>query len=167
MRDRVEVDCHISFTIERQLKAYIECKEHTERHEILWHEWNHNKRWLMLVQQLILPSFPSYSLHDVTHSQAVMHNIEMLLGEDNIRLLSATDCFLILHTVFIHDIGMCITHEDKKNIIRDKKFHAFLEELSSDSGNSMNMYAKALLQECKEIDANPDENRNQAILEKN
>lgn len=31
-------ECHISFTIERQLKAYTECKDHTERHDILWHE---------------------------------------------------------------------------------------------------------------------------------
>ena len=166
MGKKVEAECHISFTIERQLKAYIECKEHTERHEILWHEWNHNKRWLILVQQLILPSFPSYSMHDVTHFQAVLHNIEMLLGEDNIKLLSASDCFLILHTVYIHDIGMCITDEDKRNIIRDEKFHDFLENLSHDSGSGMDKHAKMLLEKCKEINNNPGKDENQIILSK-
>ena len=116
-------ECYISCTIEKQLKRYTECPDHTERHELLWHEWNHNKRWLMHVQQLILPSFPAYSMHDSTHSEAVLHNIEMLLGEYNITSLSATDCFLILHTAYIHDIGMCITHADKMEMLKNKNFH--------------------------------------------
>ncbi len=164
MEKILKMECHIPFTIERQLKNYTECKEHTERHEILWHEWNHNKRWLILVQQLILPSFPSYSMHDITHSQAVLHNIEMLLGEDNIKLLSASDCFLILHTVYIHDIGMCITDDDRRNIIEDKKFHDFLERLSQDDGSSMSKYAGILLEECKEIERNPNKDINKIIL---
>lgn len=166
MEKEFETECHISFTIERQLKSYIECKEHTERHEILWHEWNHNKRWLTLVQQLILPSFPSYSMHDVTHCQAVLHNIEMLLGEDNIKLLSASDCFLILHTVYIHDIGMCITDEDKRNIIGDEKFHNFLETLSHENKNEMKKYADILLKKCEELKNNSEKDENQSILEK-
>lgn len=159
-----KTECCIPLTIEKQLKAYVECKEHTERHEILWHEWNHNKRWLILVQQLILPSFPSYSMHDVTHSQAVLHNIEMLLGEDNIKLLSASDCFLILHTVYIHDIGMCITDDDRKNIIENKKFHDFLERLSQNDGNGMNKYAGILLNECREIERNSGKDAYKRIL---
>lgn len=166
MGKKLETECHISFTIERQLKAYMECKEHTERHEILWHEWNHNKRWLILVQQLILPSFPSYSMHDVTHAECVLHNIEMLLGEDNIKLLSASDCFLILHTVYIHDIGMCITDEDKKNIIKDENFHDFLEQLSHDTGSGMDKHAETLLEKCKEINSNSEKDENQIILNK-
>lgn len=164
MEKTLKMECCIPFTIEKQLKAYAECKEHTERHEILWHEWNHNKRWLILVQQLILPSFPSYSMHDVTHSQAVLHNIEMLLGENNIKSLSASDCFLILHTVYIHDIGMCITDDDRRNIIEDKKFHDFLEHLSQDDRNSMNQYAGILLEECREIERNPNKETNKTIL---
>ncbi len=49
---------------------------------------NHNKRWLMYVQQIIMSSFPSYSMHDATHSEAILHNIEILLGEENVKLLS-------------------------------------------------------------------------------
>lgn len=52
-----ECDCHIALTIEKQLKKYSECPGHTDRHEILWHEWNHNKRWLARIHELILPSF--------------------------------------------------------------------------------------------------------------
>ena len=70
-------------------ELYTECENHIERHEIMWHEWNHNKRWLTQIQELILPSFPSYSRHDSSHSEAIIHNIEMLLGEENIQELSA------------------------------------------------------------------------------
>lgn len=123
-----EIEMKIAFTIEQQLKAYSECNKHTERHEILWNEWYHNKRWLMKIQQLILPSYISYSLHDASHAESVLHNIEMLLGETNIRNLSATDCFVILHTVYIHDIGMCITHFDREKILKENRFYEFLIE---------------------------------------
>lgn len=42
----------------------------------------------MYVQQIIMSSFPSYSMHDATHSEAILHNIEILLGEENVKLLS-------------------------------------------------------------------------------
>lgn len=141
-------ECYIPITIEKRLKAYAECTDHIERHEVLWHEWNHNKRWLIQIQELILPSFPSYSRHDVSHSEAVIHNIEMLLGEENIRALSATDCFVLLHTVYIHDIGMCITHEDREKILKNEKFQEYLEGLANGADSELSYYAKVLLQEC-------------------
>lgn len=161
-----EEDCYIPLTIERKLKAYSECRNHIERHEVLWHEWNHNKRWLIQVQQLILPSFPSYSRHDVSHSEAVIHNIEMLLGEENIKSLSATDCFVLLHTVYIHDIGMCITHEDKVNILKDGKFHEYLEQLADSGNTDMGYYANILLRECFRRDPSKTEEDKQYILNK-
>ena len=142
-----EIECYISLTIEKKLKAYSECPDHTQRHEILWHEWNHNKRWLIQLQELILPSFPSYSRHDVSHSEAVIHNIEMLLGEKNIMELSATDCFVLLHTVFIHDIGMCITHADREEILANSKFKEFVDVMAGEADSDMGKYARVLLQE--------------------
>lgn len=166
MVHKKEVECYIPLTIERKLKAYSECQDHIERHEVLWHEWNHNKRWLIQVQQLILPSFPSYSRHDVSHSEAVLHNIEMILGEENINNLSATDCFVLLHTVYIHDIGMCITHEDKVNILKDGKFHEYLEQLAQSGSTDMGYYAKILLQECFRREPSKTEEDKRYILNK-
>ena len=152
-----DVKCNIPLTIERKLKAYSECGHHIERHEIMWHEWNHNKRWLTQIQELILPSFPSYSRHDASHSETIIHNIEMLLGEENIQQLSATDCFAILHTVYIHDIGMCITHADREEILKNKKFCEFLKNLCEGSNSDFNSYAKILLQECFKIEGTEEE----------
>lgn len=159
-----EVKCNIPLTIERRLKAYTECERHIERHEILWHEWNHNKRWLTQIQELILPSFPSYSRHDSSHSEAIIHNIEMLLGEENIRELSATDCFAILHTVYIHDIGMCITHADREEILKNKEFYEYLQNLCEGSNSDFNEYARILLQECFKKEGTEEEQL-QYILE--
>lgn len=159
-----EVKCSIPLTIERRLKAYTECENHIERHEIMWHEWNHNKRWLTQIQELILPSFPSYSRHDSSHSEAIIHNIEMLLGEENIQELSATDCFAILHTVYIHDIGMCITHADREEILKNKEFYEYLRNLCEGSNSDFNEYARILLRECFKKEGTEEEQL-QYILE--
>lgn len=136
---------NISLTIEQQLKLYTEAENSTERHKIMWHEWNHNKKVLSRIQQLIYTSFPSYSMHDASHSEAVIHNIEMLLGEDNIKELTATDCFAILHTVYVHDIGMCITDEEKKGMFKDEKFFKFLKDKKEFGDEDEQKYAKILL----------------------
>ena len=135
-------------TIERRLKLYSEAENHIERHEIMWHEWNHNKQWLENVQELILPSFISYSRHGASHSETVLRNIEMILGYENIMALSPTDCFCLLHTTYIHDIGMCITHGDRKKMLSDEKFHEFLENLAKSEHGDMATYAKYLLDQC-------------------
>lgn len=158
--DNSKRECYIPLTIERQLRTYAECPDHIERHEILWHEWNHNKRWLIQVQQLILPSFPSYSRHDVSHSEAVLHNIEMILGEENIKELSPTDCFVLLHTVYIHDIGMCITHGEKEEILKNGKFHDYLEKLIEGGNTDMSHYAEILLRECFKKDSSKSGKQN-------
>lgn len=142
---------NIGLTIEEQLHGYIDHRNTTERHERLWHSWKHNKAWLEQLLEWAMPSFPSYSKHDSTHAAAVLHNIEMLLGEDSIKKLSASDCFLILHVVYIHDIGMCITDEYRRNLMKDKKFRNFLETPHSDP--VLQEYVDYLLMECHILEA--------------
>ena len=156
-RESYKSDCYIPLTIEKHLKNYSECDDHMERHEVLWHEWNHNKRWLTQMQQLILSSFPSYSKHDASHSEVVLHNIEMILGEENIKTLSATDCFVLLHTVYIHDIGMCITAKEREQILENTKFHEMLKRFKEGRDSDLKKYADILLEQCfkgKDSDGN-------------
>lgn len=141
----------IGISIEGQLKSYTECMEKTERHDILWHAWKHNKHWLCQVQEWIMPSFPSYSRHGESHALSVLNNIEMILGEDKIKKLSASDCFLILNVVYIHDIGMCITYEEKRDLVEDDKFVEYLEKCCEKGNNSMQKYANILLSSYKNI----------------
>ena len=75
-----------------------------------------------------------YSLHDATHSKAIITNIERLLGEEQIRKLSPTDTWLILELAYSHDIGMYLSEEDIK---RTWNTDAFLEYLISSSENGL------------------------------
>lgn len=144
-----DIRSNISLTIERQLESYTRHKNSTDRHDALWHGWRHNKRWLGQMLEWVLMSFPNYSRHDETHAQAVIHNIEMLLGEDVIKSLSASDCFMILHVAYIHDIGMCITDAYRRKLISSKDFKAYLQGQIKNPG--MKKYAELLLARCKEL----------------
>lgn len=124
-------------TIEKQLQNYSEAQNHTERHEILWHAWKQNKRWIMQLLEGNMLSFPTYSKHDETHAQTVLHNIEMILGEERIKELSATDCFLLLHAVYIHDIGMIITGSEKKDIVTNENFIKMVDYLEAEGDGSL------------------------------
>lgn len=118
-------------TIEQQLQFYEKRPEGNERAATLWHAWHQNKQWLIRLLELTLASFPSYSRHDSSHADAVVHNIERILGEKRIASLSATDCFAILHTVYIHDIGMAILAEDRERIIKSDEFVEMVDDLTA------------------------------------
>lgn len=134
----------LPLTIERQLERYVKQEHHTERHEILWHAWHQNKRWIKLLLEGNAWSFPNYSRHDESHAQTVLHNIELILGEERIEKLSATDCFLILHTVYIHDIGMIITAAERKAIVTDEKFIQMVNYLEKEGDGSLRRAVLAL-----------------------
>lgn len=139
------------WTVEQQLEAYAEHPKATERHEILWDSWKQLKRWMSQMLGYTLVSFPAYSLHNETHCQAILHNIECLLGEAEIRKLSPTDCFVILVTVYLHDIGMIITYTERQNIIKSDKFREMVEELKNSSDPSFRRAAEELQSICYDI----------------
>lgn len=134
----------LPWTIEQQLKAYADAKGHTERHEILQQSWGQSRRWLGQMLEFTLADFPSYSQHNETHCRAVIHNIECMLGEAEIRRLSPTDCFAILMTVYLHDLGMCITDEDRGKIIESSEFVNWIEQLEQSADPEYQNAVKAL-----------------------
>lgn len=120
---------NLPLTIEDQLQRYVEDPRHTERHEILWHAWKQNKRWLVQLLEGTRDSAPTFSRHDETHAQTVLHNIELILGEDRIQTLSASDCFILLHTVYIHDIGMVMVFSEQRKLIQSDEFQEMLDDI--------------------------------------
>lgn len=126
MSDIDERESRVTLTIEKRLGLY-EGEKKEERNEVLWYVWQQNKRWLGNILDWVMPSFPNYSMHDKSHAFSVLHNIEMLLGERQIMKLSASDCFMILHVVFLHDIGMCITNSDRNKLMESIDFINFLK----------------------------------------
>lgn len=147
---------HSRLTIERQLQLYEKHPDRSERAATLWHAWQQNRRWLIRLLELTLASFPSYSRHDASHAEAVLHNIERVLGEDRIAQLSATDCFAILHTVYIHDIGMAILAEDREKIVRSDEFVEMIDELVDGADKDLKNAALLLKRNCYYEDSNEE-----------
>lgn len=146
-------------TIEGQLERYYSDEKHTERHEVLWHAWNQNKRWITQILEITICSYPSYSKHDESHAQTVLHNIEMILGGERIAQLSASDCFVLLHTVYIHDIGMCITHQDRVDILNNRAFIDMVDEMDEDGESTV--YFRKAIDALRKTDYSYDDSLNQ------
>lgn len=150
------------WTIEHQLEAYANDPRHTDRHETLYWSWKQFSRWLVNLLDYSIASFPTYSQHNESHCLAVLHNIECLLGEDEIRRLSPTDCFGILLTVYLHDLGMVITAENRNEIVASDAFFYTIEELE----HSQDLELKEAARILKETDyhflktGSPDDVRN-------
>lgn len=142
MTDSLEV----VYTIEHHLKRYARSEDTTERHQVLWHAWNQNKRWLSRLLEWTLPSFPSYSGHDASHADTVLHNIERILGKKRIQQLSATDCFMLLHAAYMHDIGMSITADERADMMGEDSFADLVRFLEEEGDLDMQKAAKSVLQ---------------------
>ena len=57
-------------------------------------QWKFAKSYLPKVLDTISHIFPHYSLHNSTHSEAIINNIIKILGKDDIRTLSVVDLWL-------------------------------------------------------------------------
>ncbi len=77
--------------------------------------------------------FAHYSLHDASHSRSVIQAIERFLGEERIRMLSATDTFMLLCCAYAHDYGMAVTYNQIYEVLGKREFLDFLEEQAKSS----------------------------------
>jgi len=79
--------------------------------------WTLLKRDISEKLSSIYRVFPYFSRHDASHSRTIVTNIELFLGEDRIRKLSATDTFMLLICAYTHDYGMALELEEILEIL--------------------------------------------------
>ena len=119
-----------TISIESQLKKIVDGNpEYGE----LWSTWNLNKKTLEPILNAIIKDYPHYSMHDHSHSESILLNIEKALGNDNIEKLSPTDLWLLLHVAYLHDFGMVILDTKIHEFWESPEFQEFLKE-QKDSG---------------------------------
>lgn len=105
-------------------------------------QWKFAKSYLPKVLDTISHIFPHYSLHNSTHSEAIVNNIIKILGTDNIKTLSVVDLWLLLAAAYYHDCGMAVTGNDKDELFKDGgEFVKFVKEKQQDTFSPMNQYA--------------------------
>ena len=105
-------------------------------------QWKIAKSYLPQVLDTISHIFPHYSLHNSTHSEAIINNIIRILGPDSIDKLSIVDLWLILAAAYYHDCGMAVTGKDKEKMFEDgSDFVKYVERKQQDQLSPMNQYA--------------------------
>lgn len=78
--------------------------------------------------------FDQYSKHDISHIKEMLSIAEWLIDSKTKAILSDADCFLIVLSIYFHDLGMLVTKKEFEN--RDKSsFREFCQlRLYSDKG---------------------------------
>lgn len=131
-----------TINIENQLhKIAVDNCEYNE----LWSTWNLNKKTLEPVLSAIIKDYPHYSLHDHSHSESILLNIERLLENYNIEMLSPTDLWLLLHVSYLHDFGMVILDSKIHEFWVKPDFQNFLKEQSESADEDANKAANIIL----------------------
>ncbi|GAB3639715.1 HD domain-containing protein [Spirosoma arcticum] len=115
------------YTLEKHL---LSISNENQQVELLNSIWKLNKKFVPNAQNAISINFPHYSLHDNSHSETIIKNIESLLGEERIKQLSPTDTWLILMSAFTHDLGMVVFYSTLEQNWKEKEFQAYLNDIS-------------------------------------
>ena len=119
------------------------CKENPTYINLL-SVWNINKKMCQDALSTVVINYPHYTRHDVSHCEAIITNIEMLLGEEAIRLLSPTDTWLLLHEAYLHDIGMVIECKRIEDNWESKEFQDYLHAAENSLDDSLAENAKLI-----------------------
>ena len=120
-------------------KLYEKTKD--TQSEILYAQWNYDKKVIPTALQLVSNLFPHYSLHDESHSITIINNIVRILGKENIDKLSSIDLWLILEASYCHDIGMVVSSEDMIKSLQSKEFLEFFKSLLTNEKNGLYSFA--------------------------
>ena len=117
-------------TLERHLAAF---QEIDPIYEHLYAAWKIAKADLPRILRNIAKIFPHYSLHDESHSEAIIRQIEAVLGEERILMIKPTETWLILMSAYTHDFGMLVQDEIMHKTWQSKEFQEYLQNIKLDS----------------------------------
>lgn len=88
--------------------------------------------------------FPHFSLHDSSHSETIISQMERILGEDRINDLSFSDIFLLLSVAYSHDLGMVLQYSEVEEYFRSEEYINDLNRFSQDENSPLYQTSKRL-----------------------
>ncbi|GGX28870.1 HD domain-containing protein [Undibacterium squillarum] len=121
----------------KHLKAKAE--EHSALATLL-NQWGYDEKIIPKALQTVGNLFPHYSRHDESHCKQILINIERLLG-DNIKLLTATDTWLLLEAAYWHDIGMVVPADALKDALNNPAFETYLDSIRNSPNHELHRFA--------------------------
>ncbi|MFR0018740.1 MAG: hypothetical protein ACLRU3_02170 [Paraclostridium sp.] len=122
------------YKLETHLKVLC---DDNEEYTSLFASWNLGRQTYKELLSTVKIHFPHYSKHDHTHSESIITNIEMLLGEECIKKLSPTDTWLILNCAYLHDLGMVILDENLRDEWAKNEFQDYLKKLEESNDRDL------------------------------
>lgn len=125
----------------KYLEKLLHEKTEGTQSEILYAQWNYDKKIIPVALNAVSTLFPHYSLHDESHSTTIINNIVRVLGKEKIEKLSAIDIWLILEASYCHDIGMVVSSDKLIEALKSKDFLYFFKEVQQDKKNGLNEFA--------------------------
>lgn len=131
------------YKLETHLKLL--CEENKE-YTNLYSSWALNKTTYTNILSTIQINYPHYSLHDASHSESIITNIEMLLGEEGISKLSPTDTWMILNCSYLHDFGMALLHSNIEEEWKSPEFKRYLNNITNSSDKDLKVAAKYIIE---------------------
>ena len=106
-----DLTCKKVFGIEEHLKQFRD----VDGYKILYNSWRIEKEEYVKRLSTVGMTYQTYSLHDASHSEAILMQIAYFLGEERVKQMSPTDAWLILECAYCHDLGMVVTAEELYN----------------------------------------------------
>ncbi|MDR2271607.1 MAG: ATP-binding protein, partial [Sphingobacterium sp.] len=126
------------------IEILLEEKSKDKTSFILYNQWIYDKALIPQALNSISSIFPHYSLHNVTHSEAIISNIIKIVGQDNLRCFTETDLWLILESAYSHDLGMIVTSDLIKNVIENGEIQNHLVKIQDDPNHDLHEYSLKL-----------------------
>ena len=82
---------------------------------------------LQKMLESFLPRFPNFTDHTFLHSMDVLEYSNMLIGEAQIERLSAAECYVLIMSCYLHDIGMGINQKNYETLSKEIDFGDYFE----------------------------------------
>ncbi|WP_232397943.1 ATP-binding protein [Leptospira kirschneri] len=124
----------------------LKCQKNLDLTPLLT-QWELDKIIIGKALKNISINFPHYSLHDESHSNTIINQIEKILGEERISRLSAIDSWLLLEACYSHDLGMIIPKKKIEEAFESEEFNRFLNQIILNPFHELHENAKLILGE--------------------
>ncbi len=92
---------------------------------------------LQKMLESFLPRFPNFTDHTFLHSMDVLENCNMLIGKKQVERLSTAECYVLIMSCYLHDIGMGINQKNYEALSKEIDFGDYFETHSREDSETV------------------------------
>ncbi|SHI73829.1 HD domain-containing protein [Desulfosporosinus lacus] len=124
---------------------FFELSKNSKKATEIYNTWLFIKKDISNQLDNVSVYFPHFSLHDSSHSETILSQIERILG-DRINDLCFSDIYLLLLVSYSHDLGMVLQYSEVEEYFRSEEYVNDLTRFSQDENNPLYRTSKRLLE---------------------